>query len=88
MNAVIGTGFLFSPEKRGTFVSKAICKILAFYSLKKYYKYIFQNKDDEKEFFNAGIINHGQTVFIKGYGVDLDDFNYVPESQKNNSKIN
>lgn len=87
VNAVSGTGFLFSPEKRNSIVSKAICRVLAHFSSKEYYKYIFQNTDDEKEFFNAGIINHNQSVFIKGSGVDLDDFKYVPESQKDNSKI-
>ena len=87
VNAVSGTGFLFSPEKRNSIVSKGICKILSLYSSKKYYKYIFQNSDDEKEFYNAGIIRHEQVTFIKGSGVDLNDFKYVPESEKDNGKI-
>lgn len=87
VNAVSGTGFLFSPEKRNSLVSKSICRVLAHFSSKEYYKYIFQNTDDEREFFNAGIISHAQSVFIKGSGVDLSEFKYVPESQKDNSKI-
>ena len=86
VNAISGTGFLFSPEKRNSFISKVICKVLSVYSSTQY-KYIFQNSDDEKEFFNAGIIKHEQSVFIKGSGVDLNDFKYVSESQKDNSKI-
>ena len=87
VNAVSGTGFLFSPAKRNSIVSKGICKVLSLYSSKKNYKYIFQNTDDEKEFFNAGIIKHEQVTFVKGSGVDLNDFKYVPESEKDNSKI-
>ncbi|BDC92620.1 glycosyltransferase family 4 protein [Treponema bryantii] len=87
VNAVSGTGFLFSPAKRNSIVSKGICKVLSLYSSKKNYKYIFQNTDDEKEFFNTGIIKHEQVTFIKGSGVDLNDFKYVPESEKDNFKI-
>ena len=87
LNAVSGTGFLFSPSKRNSLISKIVCKILSFYSSKKYYRYIFQNSDDEKEFYNAGIINHEQVTFIKGSGVDLKNFCYIPESQKDNTKI-
>jgi len=87
VNAVSGTGFLFSPAKRNSIVSKGICKVLLLYSSKKNYKYIFQNTDDEKEFFNAGIIKHEQVTFIKGSGVDLNDFKYITESEKDNSKI-
>ena len=87
VNAVSGTGFLFSPAKRNSIVSKGICKILSFYSSKKNYKYIFQNTDDEKEFIDAGIIKHNQVTFIKGSGVDLNDFAYIPETKKDNSKI-
>lgn len=87
VNAVSGTGFLFSPAKRDSFVSKGICKLLSLYSSKKHYKYIFQNTDDEKEFFKANIIKHEQVTFIKGSGVDLNDFVYVPEDKKDNSKI-
>lgn len=86
VNAVSGTGFLFSPDKKNSIVSKGICKVLKLFSSKKY-KYIFQNTDDEKEFFNAGIIKHEQVTFIKGSGVDLNDFKYVPESEKDNSSI-
>lgn len=86
VNAVSGTGFLFSPEKRNSYVSKGICKVLKFYS-SKHYKYIFQNTDDEKEFYNAGIINHDQVTYIKGSGVDLTEFEYIPEEKKDNSKI-
>ncbi len=87
VNAVSGTGFLFSPEKRNCVLSKGICKVLALYSSKKNYKYIFQNLDDEKEFYKAGIIEHEQVTFIKGSGVDLNDFKYVSESEKDNIKI-
>ena len=87
INAVSGTGFLFSPAKRNSIVSKGICKVLSLYSSKRDYKYIFQNTDDEKEFLNAGIIKHEQVTFVKGSGVDLNDFKYVPESEKDNSKI-
>ena len=86
VNAISGTGFLFSPEKRNSKASKAVCFLLKMVN-KKSDVFIFQNHDDEKEFIKAGIIDSCQTRFIKGSGVDLNRFSYVPEDDKDNKKL-
>lgn len=86
VNAVSGTGFLFSPEKRNSIVSKGICFVLRIFS-KKTYKYIFQNNDDKTEFVNAKIIKENQVCFIKGSGVDLQQFAYRSEDKIDCSRI-
>ena len=86
VNAVSGTGFLFSPEKRN---SKVSCSVR--WLLKKVnrhsYRYIFQNNDDRREFEEAGISSAEQTVMIKGSGVDLNKFIFVSETEKDNSVL-
>ena len=86
VNAVSGTGFLFSPEKCNSKVSKAV-RFLLKKSNRPSYSYIFQNQDDRKEFEGAGLSKPEQAVMIKGSGVDLSKFAYVPESEKDNSII-
>ncbi|MBR1638754.1 MAG: glycosyltransferase family 4 protein [Treponema sp.] len=86
VNAVSGTGFLFSPEKCNSKVSKAV-RFLLKKSNRPSYSYIFQNKDDRKEFEGAWLSKPEQAVMIKGSGVDLSKFAYVPESEKDNSII-
>ena len=86
VNAVSGTGFLFSPEKRNSFVSRAVRWLLKKVN-RPTYRYIFQNGNDRCEFENAGLSKSEQAVMIKGSGVDLNQFAYVPESEKDNSVI-
>lgn len=86
VNAVSGTGFLFSPEIRNSLISKGVCFLLKIFT-KKTYKYIFQNNDDKKEFINANIINDDQVYFIKGSGVDLQQFAYRSEDNIDCSRI-
>ena len=83
VNAVSGTGFLFSPEKRNSKVSKAVRWLLQRVN-RPSYRYIFQNQDDRKEFESAGLSKPEQAIMIKGSGVDLSKFAYVSESQKDN----
>ncbi len=86
VNAVSGTGFLFSPEKRNSKVSKAV-RFLLKKSNRQTYRYIFQNMDDRKEFEEAGLSKPEQAVMIKGSGVDLEKFAFVSEDEKDNSLI-
>ena len=86
VNAVSGTGFLFSPEKRNSKVSKAVRWLLKRVN-RPSYRYIFQNQDDRKEFEGAVLSKPEQAIMIKGSGVDLSKFAFVPESQKDNSII-
>jgi len=86
VNAVSGTGFLFSPEKRNSKVSCAVRWLLK-RGNRSSYRYIFQNNDDRYEFENAGISKEDQAIMIKGSGVDLQEFAFVPEEKKDNSVI-
>lgn len=86
VNAIAGLGFLFSPNQKQSFISKAICWLLRKVN-KPSYRYIFQNKDDQQLFENAKIISSEQAIQIKGSGVDLHKYEYVNESDKNNDRI-
>ena len=54
VNAVSGTGFLFSPRKRNSKVSKGVRWLLKKVN-RESFRYIFQNNDDRAEFEMAGI---------------------------------
>ena len=86
VNAVSGTGFLFSPDKRGSVVSRAVLWLLK-KANSATYRYIFQNNDDKNEFEKASISKSEQAVMIQGSGVDLQKYAYVPEGEKDNSRI-
>lgn len=86
VNAVSGTGFLFSPDKRNSKVSRAVRWLLKNVN-RLTYRYIFQNFDDKREFENANISTSEQAVMIKGSGVDLEKYAFVPERNKDNSVL-
>ena len=86
VNAVSGTGFLFSPGKRNSFVSRSVRWLLRKVNCTSY-RYIFQNNDDRSEFENAKMSSPEQAVMIKGSGVDLTKFAYVPEERRDNSLL-
>ena len=86
VNAVSGTGFLFSPEKKNSKVSKIVLWLLKKVN-RPSYRYIFQNIDDRTEFENAHISMPEQAIMIKGSGVDLSKFAFVLESEKDNSVL-
>ena len=86
VNAVSGTGFLFSPDKRNSKISCAVRWLLK--KNNRYtYRYIFQNLDDKREFESAKISVPDQAIMIKGSGVDLEKYAFVSESNKDNSVI-
>lgn len=81
VNAVSGTGFLFSPEKRDSKASRAVRWLLKKVNCPSF-RYIFQNFDDKTEFENAQISTPEQAIIIKGSGVDLAQFAYISEDEK------
>lgn len=84
VNAVSGLGVLFSQENPSRF-GKSILKILRYAHKGRRCIVIFQNREDKELFLSHRIIDETDTVFIKGSGVDLNDYIYVPE--KENGKI-
>ena len=77
VNAVSGLGVIFSAEKMGL-MAKGILSIMRFSNHRKGVKVIFQNQEDIDLFHQHGIVDESQCEFIKGSGVDLNVFRYVP----------
>lgn len=86
VNAVSGLGVIFSGEKMGM-MAKGILAILRFSHHRKGLKVIFQNQEDKDLFLKHGIVNESQCEFIKGSGVDLNVFRYVPEQESETLKV-
>lgn len=77
VNAVSGLGTLFSDEK-SMFCKLLLC-ILKWGHKRKNLDVIFQNHDDEALFDKYSIVPSYCKRFIKGSGIDLNDFKYVPQ---------
>lgn len=86
VNAVSGLGAIFSGNKMGLTV-KGILAVMRFSNKRKRVKVIFQNQEDKSLFLNHGVIEESQAEFIKGSGVDLNDFRYVPEPESETLKV-
>lgn len=84
--AVSGLGTLFGENNSGR-VAKLIQKVLKFGMHDKNVAVIFQNKDDEELFEKSGILGENHKFFIKGSGVDLNEYNYTPENGSDPIKI-
>ena len=86
VNAVSGLGAIFSNGKMGM-MARGILAVMRFANKRERVKVIFQNKEDERLFLQHGVVTESQTEFIKGSGVDLDDFKYVPEQESETLKV-
>lgn len=86
VNAVSGLGAIFSKGKIGL-MANGVLYIMRFSNRRKRVKVIFQNKEDKALFLQYGVINEHQAEFIKGSGVDLNVFKYVPESESDTLKV-
>ncbi|MBQ9677039.1 MAG: glycosyltransferase family 4 protein [Prevotella sp.] len=78
VNAVSGLGVMFSGEKQ-SLVAKGILAVLRFSHSRKGVRVIFQNHEDEDLFLKNHITQQEDSVFIKGSGVDLNEFTYAPD---------
>lgn len=86
VNAVSGLGAIFSGDKM-SITARGILTILRLSNKRERVKVIFQNQEDERLFLQHGIISESQAVFIKGSGVDLNVFRYVPEPENETLKV-
>jgi glycosyltransferase involved in cell wall biosynthesis len=86
VNAVTGLGYAFVNSKRKT--SRILLKFMMRFSFTFINSnYIFQNPDDWEVFKGMGFIKNGNSIIVKGSGVDelvfcRDNFNY-----DNNKKV-
>ena len=86
VNAVSGLGALFSGDKMGV-TAKGILAMMRFANRRKKVKVIFQNQEDRNLFLQHRIVAEKQVEFIKGSGVDLNEFKYVPEPDSETLKV-
>ena len=86
VNAVSGLGAIFSANKMGI-TAKGILTIMRFSNKRKRVKVIFQNQEDRNLFLQHDVIDESQSEFIKGSGVDLNVFHYVPEQEGDTLKV-
>lgn len=77
VNAVSGLGVMFSEGKL-SLTARGILAVLRYSDNRKGVRVIFQNHDDEALLLNNHVTKPENVVFIKGSGVDLKLFAYVP----------
>ena len=86
VNAVSGLGIIFSEDNQGL-KSKVIIQLMKYSHKQNNLKVIFQNDEDKAMFLKRGIINESACRFIKGSGVDLNQFEYTPEPTEGKLKV-
>ncbi len=86
VDAVSGLGVIFS-EDSSSLIAKAILLLLRFSHHRKRTRVIFQNREDEELFLRHKIIKKEETVFIKGSGVNLEEYSYTPQSATSSVKV-
>lgn len=86
VDAVSGLGVLFSGEKL-SLVARGILTVLRFSHRRKGVRVIFQNHEDEALFLQHRVIAEEDSVLIKGSGVDLQEFAFVPEPDSQPIKV-
>lgn len=86
VNAISGLGGFFAEDNKGL-LSRVMPMVLRFSHNRKNLLCIFQNDDDWDLYVKHGIIKHDQGRFIKGSGVDLNQFCYTPEPEEGKIKV-
>ncbi len=86
VNAISGLGGFFAEDNRGL-LSRVMPRVLRFSHNRKNLLCIFQNDDDWGLYVKHGIIKHEQGRYIKGSGVDLNQFCYTPEPEAGKIKV-
>ena len=86
VNAISGLGGFFAEENKGL-LARLMPKVLRFAHHRKNLLCVFQNDDDKGLYIKHGIISVGQARFIKGSGVNLNDFRYTPEPEEGKLKV-
>ena len=86
VNAVSGLGAIFSSGRMGP-TTRGILAVMRFSNRRKRVKVIFQNQEDKGLFLQHGVVSESQVEFIKGSGVSLSEFKYVPEPEDETVKV-
>lgn len=86
VNAISGLGGFFAEDNKGL-LSKIMPKVLKFSHNRPNLLCIFQNNDDWDLYVKHNIINYNQGRFIKGSGVDLNQFCFTPQPTKGKIRV-
>lgn len=86
VNAVSGLGIFFSEENK-SMVARLLPKVLRFSHHRPNLAVIFQNDEDKDLFLRNGIIKEKQAFYIKGSGVDLNEYCYTSEPETGNIRV-
>ena len=78
VNAISGLGGFFAQENDSV-MAKLLPSVLWFTHHRDNLLVIFQNQEDKRLYIENGFINEKQARFIKGSGIDLDEYCYTPE---------
>ena len=86
VNAVSGLGGFFAEDNK-SLLAKIMPMVLRLSHSRKNLLVIFQNQEDRAMYVKKGIIDDSQARFIKGSGVNLNEFCYTPEPIEGKVKI-
>jgi len=86
VNAISGLGIFFA-EDNSSVLSKIFVQVLRYSHHRNNLAVIFQNDEDKSLFLSNHIIKERQSYFIKGSGVDLNEFCYTSEPYDGKIKV-
>lgn len=86
VNAISGLGGFFAEDNKGL-LARVMPMVLRFSHNRKNLLCIFQNNEDKELYVKNGIIKPEQARYIKGSGVNLKEFSYVPEPEEGKIKV-
>lgn len=78
VNAISGLGGFFAKDNDSV-MAKLLPSVLRFAHHRDNLLVIFQNKEDKELYIKNGFISESQARFIKGSGINLNEFCYMPE---------
>lgn len=78
---IAGLGTLFTHnDVRSRIIRGLMLPVLRFAFARDDARIIFQNPDDQRAFLNLNIVKDNQTTVIRGSGVDMAEFPFMPET--------
>lgn len=86
VNAFCGLGVLFAAE-RLSLKARGIMRLMRWAFRGSHCVAIFQNAEDRALFVEHGVVREEDCVYIKGSGVDLQVYSYVPASREGKVRV-
>lgn len=86
VNAISGLGGFFAEDNKST-MAKVMPSVLRFSHKMDNLLCIFQNNQDKSLYVDNGIIKEEQARYIKGSGVNLQEFCYTPEPSEGKLRV-